>query len=120
MQSSAWKNRSGPSVERGLAMPSLSTQKRSQCACNNRADRQPTASRIRSKHTCCCCRNLERDRHRNLGDLDRQLQMCRFLQVSVGLTFRQIELSSQALHGLGYRHIALEHSESSIQLPSFI
>jgi len=46
--------------------------------------------------------------------------MRRFRQVPIGLTFRQIELSRKALHGLRQRRIAPEHGESSIQLPSLV
>src|SRR6266699_5218189 len=101
-------------------MPSPSAQKRSQCTCHDGSDGQPTASRIRPEKTCCSRWNLEGDRHRSLGDLDWSLQMCRFLQVSVGLTFGQVEHSRQVLDGLGQWRIALEQGVSRVQLPSLV
>jgi hypothetical protein len=95
-------------------MPSLSVEKHRQCACHDGSDGQPTASRTRSEKTRSSRWNLERDRHRCLGDLDRSLQMCRFLQVSVGLTLRQVELSRQTLHGFGQWRIALKHGVSGV------
>ena len=101
-------------------MPSLRDQKRGQCSCHDGSDGQPAASRIRPKEACCSCWNLEGDRNRGLDDLDRLIQMCRFVQVSVGLTFRQTELSRKLLHGLGQRRIALKLGVSGVQLPSLV
>ena len=99
-------------------MPSLNVEKHGQCPCHDGSYGQPTASRTPPEKACCSRWNLDGDRHRSLGDFDRLLQMCRFLHVSVGLTFRQVELCRQALHGLGQWRIALVHGISGVQPPS--